>query len=882
MRILLLIYLLCATLFSAELTPAQMQIIQSSGYTQEDVNKFLSTTSKEEVEEKKKQIVQNSIEKEQKDITLNKNIKNEINENIVVKNEKLTRYASLFFKNKNTIDPYSIPTPQNYMLNYGDKLSINIFGGQNQKFNLPINKDGNITIPQVGELKIIGLSFNEAKKLIIDETKKAYPNSTNILVDISEFTSIQVTISGLVNAPGLYNLSSFSTIKDALINSGGILESGSYRSITLKRDGDVVKNFDLYSLVRYGNNNSDVVLKNGDIIVVNPIKIEVTLKGEVKNQAIYELNNGETFKSLIDFASGLNPKANKNAIKLKRYVNNNIKVYTLNLDELYKMVPTNGDEIEVYELSAQNANLVKVTGNVLVAGEKELPRDSKLSTLLANELRIFGQNGFFKPETNYDYAVVKNLETSKSFNLKKVLTGQMDISLKSGDEVKIFNKSDLQEIPYIYANGEIVVDEKRKYDFYDGLRAKDLFSIVNFKTEKKIDDKRIALVPDQTKIQINRVENNEKITHFVDIESNGNFEIKAFDEITFFDFSTTNNLKKASIKGEIFIPGTYDITNQTTINDLIKIAGGITKKTLMNRCEVARYEIKNNERIRTILSLDLQKAMDLNLAVQEDDEWSIFAIENWNEKRYVELKGEVKFPGRYNIVEGEKLSSVISRAGGLTSHAFVEGSVFTREEVKQLQIQRLEESLDRIKTKAIQANARANEAGEKTADKQNMLLAVTQLEKEAAVKKPIGRVSINLYHDLNRFKNSPSDLTLKDKDTLYVPAINDTISVVGEVLNQNTFVYDGKSDAKDYLEKAGGTTELAEEDYIYIVKANGEAKRVENEYFWGSSNDVFKGDTIVVPMKLDTVSDIAFTKDITQILYQLAITAASLKTVGGI
>ena len=163
-----------------------------------------------------------------------------------------------------------------------------------------------------------------------------------------------------------------------------------------------------------------------------------------------------------------------------------------------------------------------------------------------------------------------------------------------------------------------------------------------------------------------------------------------------------------------------------------------------------------------------------------------------------------------------------------------------------------------------------------------MLLAVTQLEKEAASKKPIGRVSLDLYYDLNRFSNSPHDLTLKDQDVLYVPSINDTISVVGEVLNQNTFVFDGKSDARDYLEKAGGTTELAEVDYIYVVKANGEAKRVQNDYFFGSSNDVFKGDTIVVPMKLDTVSDIAFTKDVTQILYQLAITAASLKTVGGI
>lgn len=868
MRFLLLMFLFCAGLFSAQITPEQIQLIQQAGYSQEDLSKALSNTTKEEVDSKKEQIVQNVVVKEvPKEQSTSSSI---------------SRYASQFFNNKNNIDPYSIPTPQNYILNYADKITINIFGGQNQKFNLPITKDGNITIPQVGELKIIGLSFEEAKKLILDETKKAYPNSTNILVDISEFSSIQVTISGLVNAPGLYNLSSFSTIKDALINSGGILNSGSYRNISLKRDGEIIKTFDLYSLVRYGSSSSDMVLKNGDIIMVNPISTEVTLKGQVKNPAIYELKSKESFKTLFDFASGLEAKANTNAIKLKRYVNNNIKVYTLSLDELYKMTPSNGDEIEVFALSAQNANLVKITGNVLIPGEKELPRDASLTTLLNNELKIFGQNGFFKENTNYDYALIKNLDISKSFNLKKVLSGETPITIKSGDEIRIFNKSELQDIPYIYAQGEIVNDEKRKYDFYDGLKAKDLFSIVNFKTEKVVDDRRIALIPDKTKVQVNRVENDKKITYFVDIQTDGNFEINAYDEVTFFDFSSTNDIKKATIKGEVFIPGTYNITTNTSINDLIKIAGGFTKKTLMTRCEVARYEIKDNERIRTILNLDLQKAIDLNLQILEDDEWTIFAIENWNEKKYVDLKGEVRYPGRYNITEGEKLSSVIARAGGFTNHAFVEGAVFAREEVKQLQIQRIEESLDRIRTKAIQANASANDIGEKNQDKQNMLLAVTQLEKEAAAKKPIGRISINLYYDLARFTNSPYDLTLKDKDTLYVPSINDTISVVGEVLNQNTFVYNGENDAKDYIQKAGGITDLADEDYIYIVKANGEAEKYETDYFFGGANDVFKGDTIVVPMRLDTVSDVAFTKDVTQILYQLAITAASLKTVGGI
>ena len=140
----------------------------------------------------------------------------------------------------------------------------------------------------------------------------------------------------------------------------------------------------------------------------------------------------------------------------------------------------------------------------------------------------------------------------------------------------------------------------------------------------------------------------------------------------------------------------------------------------------------------------------------------------------------------------------------------------------------------------------------------------------------------NLYFDLDRFKNSSYDISLKDEDSLYIPSINDTISVVGEVLNQNTFVYDRDLDAKDYLEKAGGVTSLADTDFIYIVKANGEARRVKTDYFWGTSNDVFKGDTIVVPMKLDTISDITFAKDVSSIVYQLAVTAASLKTVGGL
>jgi protein involved in polysaccharide export with SLBB domain len=868
MRHLLVVCLLFINLFAVELSPEQIMMAKQAGISQSQIDSAIA--QKEQASEQsvaKEQVVQNDV--------VSTTTKVEPTDT----KAQLQRFGSQFFNNKNKINPYSMPTPSNYILNYEDKLNIVIYGATNENFKLSINNNGNVTIPLVGELKLIGKTFEEAKTLIEEEVKKAYPNSTNILVDISEFTSIQVTISGLVNAPGLYNLTSFSTIKDAILNSGGILPSGSYRNISLKRDGKVIKNFDLYELIRYGKNSSDMTLKNGDIIVVNPVSKQVSIKGFINNPAIYELRSYESYKNLINFTTGFKPKANTKAIKLKRYENNSIKVLSLNKEELYKLKPKNGDEIVVSQLSAQNANLVTIVGNVFLEGEVQLPKDKKITTLFKDLLDTHGQNGFFKKDTRYEFAMVEDIKGKvKSFSLKDVLDGTKDFTISAGDIINIYKK---QSNAFILVNGDIVNPSKRNYDYIEGMKAKDLFEIVVFDYEKVEGDNKKLRYPD-SRILVNRFENNIKKSYSVDTTTQPDFLIKEYDEIVFFDYDKANDSYKATIKGEIFIPGTYNITKNTTIKDLVNLAGGFTKKSLLSRAELARYETKGDERIRTIIPIDLNKAFDLNLQIFPDDEWTIFAIKNWNEKKYIDIKGEVRFPGRYSIAEGEKLSSVLARAGGFTKHAFVEGSVFTREEVKQLQQRRLDDSLDRLRTKALQISSSANEAGESLQSKQNMVSTVAQLEKEASRNKPIGRISLNLYLDLQRFQNSPFDLTLKDQDSLYIPSINDTISVVGEVLNQNTFVYEKDLDAKDYLAKAGGTTELADEEYIYIVKANGEAKRVKTDYFWGNSNDVFKGDTIVVPMMLDPVSDISFAKDVSSIVYQLAVTAASIKTIGGL
>jgi len=882
MRVLSLLLITFSLVFSVNLTPEQLQMAKAAGYSPADIQKQLAKQPKPTTN-KGTQVVNNNIIKSNNLFKTTSNIGGVEKDKKPESIKKVKRYGALFFNNKNKLNPYSIPTPSNYNLNFGDKISLTVYGSTNQDFELSIDNNGNVLIPQVGELQIIGLSFSEAKDLIVEESRKAYPNSTNILVDMSEYASIQVTISGFVNAPGLYNLSSFSTIKDALIASGGILENGSYRNIYLKRDGRVEKVFDLYQLVRYGNTNSDEMLQNGDVVLVKPINKEVILTGDVNYNASYELKNNESFKDLINYAAGFKPRANKNAIKLKRYESNTLKVYTISKNELYKMKPKSGDEVHIYPTSTVGAKLVEIKGNVVAPGERELPKDKKLSSLLKKELKHFGVKSYFKKNTNYDYAVVKNDNNINTFNLQKVLDGNADITLKISDEIIVYRNDDLQEKPYIYVFGEVVDTSKQKYTFFEGLKAVDLFGLVRFKNDTVDDGKRKSIKVDRSKIQISRIVNNKKEVYLIAGKELSSFMLKKFDDVKFFEYSKVNNITTATIKGEVFIPGTYNISNNTKFRDIVDLVGGFTKKALYSRFEIARYSIVNDERQRKVLSLDLNKAMDLNIDIYPDDEITIFPIAKWNETKYVTIKGLVKYPGTYPIVEGEKLSSVLERAGGFLDEAFVEGIVFTREEIRKLQQKRLEESIDRLKSKIFQSNLSAKEAGESGAqEKQDMVNTIRILEKESKINKPIGRISLNIYHDLNRFKTSKYDITLKNKDTLHVPSINDTVSVVGEVLNQNTFVYDDELDITEYIKKSGGITDSADEEFIYVVKANGEAVKHERNFFWEESTSVFKGDTIVIPLKVDVISDISYAKDVTQILYQLAITAASLKTVGGI
>jgi protein involved in polysaccharide export with SLBB domain len=276
---------------------------------------------------------------------------------------------------------------------------------------------------------------------------------------------------------------------------------------------------------------------------------------------------------------------------------------------------------------------------------------------------------------------------------------------------------------------------------------------------------------------------------------------------------------------------------------------------------------------------------DFDKFILEDyDELTIHTIPNWTERKVITLNGEVKFPGNYVIESGDRLSDVIKRAGGYTKSAFLDGALFTRDSIKILQQTKMRQAILELKQKAISMSTSpaGMGQGDTKIDTASLVNMIDTLSKEAEKLSPIGRISINLDSNLSKFINSTSNLVLKDKDTLTIPSFNDTILVIGEIMNSTSIIFQS-TNADDYISDTGGLNQRADEDNIFIVHANGSATKIDNGWFSDASTKTIKrGDTIIVPRELVTYTGMQIAKDISSILYQFALTAASLSVVGAL
>ncbi len=347
--------------------------------------------------------------------------------------------------------------------------------------------------------------------------------------------------------------------------------------------------------------------------------------------------------------------------------------------------------------------------------------------------------------------------------------------------------------------------------------------------------------------------------------------------------------RTVAVSGEVNEPGDFVLTEGMKLSDLLFKAGGFRESAYTREAELIRREVSPQGdlvKTQTIVvhpdrALSGDTAADVPLTA--DDFLYVRQIPDWGEKIHVVLAGEFRFPGTYAVHKGERLSSVIGRAGGYTEGAYTKAGMFTRVSTRKTQQEAIDKMVEELEISIAEKGQEIQAALDREDIESNRQLVearrtlVSQLRKVKAQ----GRVIVRLK-DPAEMKGSGEDIYLEDGDRLFVPPKMNVVNVVGRVYNPTGVVYDPANDTvENYLETVGGPMENADKDNIFVLKANGSVVSRSNSgsgLFSGGfmSSKVEPGDSIIVPQKLIEARAMKDFKDIVQILYQIAVSVGVL------
>jgi polysaccharide biosynthesis/export protein len=389
-------------------------------------------------------------------------------------------------------------------------------------------------------------------------------------------------------------------------------------------------------------------------------------------------------------------------------------------------------------------------------------------------------------------------------------------------------------------------------------------------------------------------------------------ELKPRDQITVFNLSSardriiepvirTLELQRTpdkpeqvvSIDGRVKAPGRYPLEPTMHVSDLIRAGGSLDDAAYRGGAEITRYGVVDGTSRQTeLIAVDLAAIRrgdpGADILLQPYDILVIKPLASWAEPGFIEVQGQVRFPGKYPIHQGETLGSVLHRAGGFTDVAFPEGAVYTREELKQrekeqmeLLANRLQSDLAALSLQAVAASATAPSAAAAGAGAGQGLLIGQQLLSQLRTTKPVGRLVIDVNQVYNGRAGGPNDVLLRDGDKLLVPKKTEEITILGEVQSPTSHVFEQGLTRDDYIAKSGGTTQKADKKRIYVVRANGDVSTANRGGWFRRSQkaEIRPGDTIVVPIDTERVPALPIWQSVTTIIYNLAIALLAINSV---
>lgn len=343
-----------------------------------------------------------------------------------------------------------------------------------------------------------------------------------------------------------------------------------------------------------------------------------------------------------------------------------------------------------------------------------------------------------------------------------------------------------------------------------------------------------------------------------------------------------NPSQVVEVQGHIHVPGTYPLEGGMTVADLVRAGGGTADEAYAHSAELLRYQVVNGEtRSTELVNVDLAAALRgdarANLKLQPFDSLTIKETPEWGNDESITLRGEVRFPGTYAIRRGETLKSVLSRAGGLTPYAFPEGSVFTRDSLRQREQEQIDMLADRMQRDVALLALQAAGAGQGTSA--NALSVGQSLLGQLKGTKAVGRLVIDLPKLEGNAMHSSYDVVLRGGDTLSVPRYLQQVTVIGEVQNVTSHLYNPRYSRDDYINLSGGFTHRADKGRVYIVRASGSVVASESGGWFRRNTDVSirPGDAIVVPLDTEHIPALPLWTQVTQILYNIAVAVLAVR-----
>jgi len=688
----------------------------------------------------------------------------------------------------------NVPVPSNYVIGPGDTFQVQLFGKSSQQLSLTVDRNGQVSFPDLGPISVTGLSFDDARNLLTTRVKQQMIG-VEASITLGELRSIQIFVLGEAYKPGAYTVSSLSTMTNALFVSGGINDIGSLRNIQLKRQGKLVSSLDLYDLLLKGDTRDDARLMPGDVIYIPPVGTTITVDGAVKRPAIYELKNETTVKQAVAIAGGLSATAFSKDAQISR-VDDNGFTTSLQVDQPQSssVKVKSGDTLIIQQRVEVRRGVVKLSGHVYRPKQMAWRSGLRVSDL------------------------VRSLDTLKSLP-------------QLNSAILVREKLPLRTLTIEVVNLAQAISNKGS-SFDTLLQPQDELIVLGFTEERE-----------------------EQLLSLID-----KLEKQA---------SAGHNAMLVSVSGLVRFPGRYPLAQNMNARELIELAGGLAESAYTLNSEVTRISLADPENTKVEHHFIDLSDDNSQFKLQSRDVLNVRQRPEYREFATIEVKGEVKFPGIYRIKKGETLRDLMQRVGGFSDFAHIEAALFTRAELKEREEKQLKQLQEKLKADIANSQLEQSNVG-----KSANLSSLEQLSENLGSTEALGRLVIDMKSILS---GKSEDVILKDGDSLIVPAFRQEVSVVGEVQYPTSHLFDPYLTFEEYIQRSGGETDKADDERIYIVKADGS---VVLPYRSGWVNaigvEIEPGDTIVVPLDVNATNDLALWTQVSQIIYQLALGAAAI------